>query len=204
MDYRRVLYTKCMTKHIQSKLRIVSYDKQRACKKNMYFVSFASDADMRFADHAVKRLRDVTLKPIQQPSSPTLERYRISTFTHRSLFFFTTLLPRIFSNRRSTCIAHRPTALRWDNRALEARAPRLLDPCQSNHQSSGSSSSNALKPRGSVTLNNHGNLVTKQTVFNGMDKTQVIDNIRSCVNAVETARNAADKLYHRYGKLSLT
>ena len=203
MDYRRVLYTKCMTKHIQSKLRIVSYDKQRACKKNVYFVSFASDADMKFADHAVKRLPNVTLKPIEPPSSPTLERYRISTFTHRSLFPFLILRPRIFSNRRSTCIESRPTVSRRDNRAIEARAPRVLDPCQSNHQSSGSLSSNALKPWGSVTLNNHVKFVARQTVFNGMDKKQAIDNIRSCVNAMETERTAADKLCHRYGKLSL-
>lgn len=65
MEYRRVLYTRKFTAEMKSKLRIMSYDKRRSAKGNVYFVTFASEVDMKLAERAAKRLRNVTLKPYQ-------------------------------------------------------------------------------------------------------------------------------------------
>ena len=66
MVYRRVLYTRHMTEGLKSKLHIVSYDKRRAAKGNVYFVTFASESDMRLADRISRNIRNITLKPFRQ------------------------------------------------------------------------------------------------------------------------------------------
>jgi hypothetical protein len=65
MKYQRVLYTKKLTLELKSKLRIVSCHRCRSLKGNVYYVSFASDLDTKYADRISKHLRNVTLKPFQ-------------------------------------------------------------------------------------------------------------------------------------------
>lgn len=65
MKYQRVLYTHTLTPELKSKLRIISYNKRRSLKENVYYVSFASDGDMKYADRISRHLRNITLKPFQ-------------------------------------------------------------------------------------------------------------------------------------------
>ncbi|CAF1542310.1 unnamed protein product, partial [Rotaria sordida] len=52
----------------------MSYDKRRSLKGNVYYVSFASDADIAYADRISKRLRNITLKPFQPRYASEVQR----------------------------------------------------------------------------------------------------------------------------------
>ncbi|CAF1131153.1 unnamed protein product [Adineta ricciae] len=73
MKYQRVLYTNKFSAELKSKLRIVSYEKRRSLKGNVYYVSFASDADITYAGRICKRLRNVTMKPFQSRSADEIQ-----------------------------------------------------------------------------------------------------------------------------------
>lgn len=68
MKYHRVLYTHQLTPELKSKLRIISYNKRRSLKGNVYYVTFGSDEDMKYADRISRRLRNITLKPFHSRS----------------------------------------------------------------------------------------------------------------------------------------
>ena len=86
MEHRRVLYTKNLTEQVISKLRILSYDKRRAKKGNVYFVTFASQSDMTLADRTAKRLRDITLKPYQPSVTGSKSKSpRVNDGKHKSV-----------------------------------------------------------------------------------------------------------------------
>lgn len=89
MKYQRVLYTKDLTLELKSKRRIVSCRRCRSLKGNVYYVSFASDFDTKYADRISKHLRNVTLKPFQprRVSEPQCES-RIKTSDHRESLAF--------------------------------------------------------------------------------------------------------------------
>ena len=74
MKYQRVLYTKKLTAELKSKLRIASYNKRRSLKGNVYYVNFASDVDIGYADRISKHLRNITLKPFQPRSASATQR----------------------------------------------------------------------------------------------------------------------------------
>ena len=83
MKYQRVLYTNKFSAELKSKLRIVSYDKRRSLKGNVYYVGFASDADIAYADRICKRLQNVTMKPFQSLSSREIEcEHRTERYEH--------------------------------------------------------------------------------------------------------------------------
>lgn len=73
MKYQRVSYTKKLTTDLKSKLRIVFYEKRQSLKGNVYYVSFASDLDAKYADRISKRLRNITRKPFQPRSSTEVD-----------------------------------------------------------------------------------------------------------------------------------
>lgn len=78
MKYQRVLYTKNFSAELKSKLRIASYHKRRSVKGNVYYVNFACDADITYADRICKRIRNVTMKPFQSRSVDDIQ------YQHRS------------------------------------------------------------------------------------------------------------------------
>jgi hypothetical protein len=137
MKYQRVLYTNKFSTELKSKLRIVSYDKRRSLKGNVYYVSFASDVDIEYADRTCKRLRDVTLKPFQSRSSNETEHERRSSRfnqekTHassssssmcsRSPSFNLTNVP--IDN--SSYVTTESNSLRRDSESVEERTTRIL------------------------------------------------------------------------------
>ncbi|CAF1513575.1 unnamed protein product [Adineta ricciae] len=105
MKYQRVLYTNKFSSELKSKLRIVSYDKRRSLKGNVYYVRFASDADIAFADRICKRLQNVTMKPFQS---------RSTTVTSNPVI-------------KSNAVIFKSNSLRSDNKASEESSIQVLD-----------------------------------------------------------------------------
>lgn len=132
MEYRRVLYTRNMTEQLKSKLRILSYDKRRARKGNVYFVTFASESDMKFADRAARRLRDITLKPYQHSVSGYKSNSRITNDKKQASILPSTAdsLPHIdvsrFCESDPARIALRQHSSHSLKETLEERAVRVL------------------------------------------------------------------------------
>jgi hypothetical protein len=109
MKYQRVLYTKKLTTELKSKLRIVSYDKRRSLKGNVYYVSFASDLDAKYADRISKRLRNITLKPFQPRCSSELQlESGTKTFEHHDNLGSSSVL--LTSSSSSSSISLLPTS----------------------------------------------------------------------------------------------
>ncbi|CAF1657314.1 unnamed protein product, partial [Adineta ricciae] len=90
---------------VLSKLRIVSYDKRRSLKGNVYYVRFASDADIAFADRICKRLQNVTMKPFQS---------RSTTVTSNPVI-------------KSTTAISKSNSLRSDNKTSKESSIQVLD-----------------------------------------------------------------------------
>ncbi|CAF3915536.1 unnamed protein product [Adineta steineri] len=136
MKYQRVLYTNQLTAEIKSKFGIVSIDKRLSSKKNVYFVSFASNADMKIADRIAKRIRNITLKPIQAISSDIQYEHRISIHNNRKSLLSSSTSPTFFSppitlsflsNSNSQCTTRQSSSpVQQANETLEERAKRIL------------------------------------------------------------------------------
>ncbi|CAF3336755.1 unnamed protein product [Rotaria socialis] len=189
MNYQRVLYVDKFTSELKSKLRIVDFHRKQSLKSNVYFVKFASNADMEYADRACKRLRDLTLKPFQLSSFKTQHEHQIGTCSHRealtpsssssipSLSPATTLT--FLSDFPPSSITCQPGSLRRPNETLEERAMRVLGPIIASRESVVSTP-------------------TLQSI--NVNKKQLVDHIQSCLSAMKTAQRAADELYqlHRH------
>ncbi|CAF3380779.1 unnamed protein product [Rotaria socialis] len=189
MNYQRVLYVDKFTSELKSKLRIVDFHRKQSLKSNVYFVKFASNADMEYADRACKRLRDLTLKPFQLSSFKTQHEHQIGTCSHRealtpsssssipSLSPATTLT--FLSDFPPSSITCQPGSLRRPNETLEERAMRVLGPIIASRESVVSTP-------------------TLQSI--NLNKKQLVDHIQSCLSAMKTAQRAADELYqlHRH------
>jgi len=134
MKYQRVLYTDKFTTELKSKLRIVSYDKRRSLKGNVYYVSFASDADIEYADRISRHLRNVTLKPFQSRSASEAQRKnRISKCSQQeslaspSIPSSSTPIPFLSPPTTLTFLSDcQPSSLRCADETLEERAMRIL------------------------------------------------------------------------------
>ena len=140
MKYQRVLYTKKFTSELKTKLRIVSYEKRRSLKGNVYYVSFASDSDIKFADRACKRLQNVTLKPFQPRScaqarcehqfSPCKNDTRPSSLSSSPISFRSPPTTLTFLSDSSSSFTTSPSDFsRRTNETLEVRAMRILSSC---------------------------------------------------------------------------
>ncbi|CAM4830100.1 unnamed protein product [Rotaria magnacalcarata] len=190
MNYQRVLYVDKFTSELKSKLRIVDFHRKQSLKSNVYFVKFASNADMEYADRACKRLRDLTLKPFQLSSFKTQHEHQIGTCSHQealtpssssssipSLSPPTTLT--FLSDFPPSSITCQPGSLRRPNETLEERAMRVLGPIIASRESVVSTP-------------------TLQSI--NLNKKQLVDHIQSCLSAMKTAQRAADGLYqlHRH------
>ncbi|CAF1684274.1 unnamed protein product, partial [Adineta ricciae] len=103
MKYQRVLYTNKFSSELKSILRIVSYDKRRSLKGNVYYVGFASDTDMAYADRICKRLQNVTMKPFQSRSPRGVEYQRRSERCEQAETYPSA--PSAFSPSSSTNVA---------------------------------------------------------------------------------------------------
>jgi hypothetical protein len=136
MRYQRVLYTDEFTPELKSKLRIVSYNKRRSLKGNVYYVSFALDADIKYADRACKRLRNVTLKPFQSRDyRKTQYKDRLNTFSQRRTVVLSPIPLKslsttvtFLSDCPSTSITSESGSVRRANETLEEHAMRVLGP----------------------------------------------------------------------------
>ncbi|CAM4845524.1 unnamed protein product, partial [Rotaria magnacalcarata] len=171
------------------KLRIVSYDKRRSLKGNVYYVSFASDADIKFADRACKRLHNVTLKPFQVRSCEKTqcqdrfskcnnEKRLSSSFIPSSSSSSSSSSPisflspptvlTFFRDSNSSFVTSQSDSSRRIDETLEERAMRVLGSC--------------------IETSNRN------------EKQQVIENVKSCLQAMKTARQAADNLCQLYSR----
>jgi hypothetical protein len=150
MKYQRVLYTDKFTRELKSKLRIMSYNKRRSLKGNVYYVSFASDADIEYADRISKHLRNVKLKPFQPRSTSKVQREnRMSICSHQESLASSSILSTSASisflsppttltflhDGHSASIASEPSSLQRADETLEERAMRILGPCIPTRQS---------------------------------------------------------------------
>lgn len=141
MKYQRVLYTNKFTTELKSKLRIVSYNKRRSLKGNVYYVSFASNADIEYADRTSKHLRNVTLKPFQSHRVCDAQcENQMSIIRHQESpvlpFVPSSSSPISFSSVSTTlsflddcpsgCITSEFSSLRRTDETLEKRVGRIL------------------------------------------------------------------------------
>jgi hypothetical protein len=131
--YQRVLYTNKFTTELKSKLRIVSYDKRRSLKGNVYYVSFASHADIEYADRISKHLRNVTLKPFQSSCASEAQRKnQMSTcieqesLTSLPISFSSPTTLSFLTNSDSTLITSETDSLKSIHETLEEHAMRVL------------------------------------------------------------------------------
>ncbi|CAF4360364.1 unnamed protein product [Rotaria sp. Silwood2] len=209
MKYQRVLYMNKFTKELKSKLRLVSYDKRRSLKGNVYYVSFASDADIEYADRACKRLHNVTLKPFQSRSSvETQYERRFSTRNHKKTISLSCaplsatpfLSPRtmlsFLPDNNSSFITSQSASLRCTNETLEEHAMRVLGPCIDINR--GVTPSRVLQSIDLISSAPGANFTESQVTSNRKEQQQLINNVQSCLSAVKTARQAADDLCQLY------
>lgn len=143
MKYQRVLYTSMFTTELKSKLRIVSYDKRRSLKGNVYYVSFASDGDIEYADRISRHLRNVILKPFQPRSTFEAQREKRIVTCSRQESLASSFIPSSSSSSvpflspstsltfihdcLSTSITSESRSLGRVDEALEGRAMQVLD-----------------------------------------------------------------------------
>ncbi|CAF1590778.1 unnamed protein product [Rotaria magnacalcarata] len=203
MNYQRVLYVDKFTSELKSKLRIVDFHRKQSLKSNVYFVKFASNADMEYADRACKRLRDLTLKPFQLSSFKTQHEHQIGTCSHQealtpsssssipSLSPPTTLT--FLSDFPPSSITCQPGSLRRPNETLEERAMRVLGPIIASRESVVSTPT--LQSINLVSSSSDVNIVKSYVTLNIKNKKQLVDHIQSCLSAIKTAQRAADELY---------
>ena len=141
MKYQRVLYTNKFTAELKSKLRIVSYDKRRSLKGNVYYISFASNADIEYADRITKHLRNVTLKPFQSHNvcdaqcenqmkitkhQESLVLSSVSSSSSPTSFLSLPTTLSFLDDCPSACIASEFSSLRHANETLEERVSRIV------------------------------------------------------------------------------
>lgn len=220
MKYRRVLYTKKLTAELKSKLCIASYDKRRASKKNVYFVTFASYADMKLADRISKRLPNVVLKSYRSclfkaQCKPRLNKQSEKKFISSSSSPLPSIPPSpslssisfssppvtltFLRNCHSTSITPQRSPVRRSNETLEERAMRILGSSIAARQCD--SIMPSLEP---PNFENHYpdvSLIESDSARNLKGKEQLIDNVQSCLNAMKTARQASDELCQLHGKV---
>ncbi len=201
MKYQRVLCTNKLTEEMKSKLHIVSFDKRRSCKGNVYFVSFASDADMKLADGIAKRLRNIALKPIQLFSSDTQPEHQINVCSNQeSLLSSSPTTLSFLSNFHSTFITPQPSPLQQADETLEERARRILGTRIAIHENS--QSIPTLKPSNCVSSDVDVNSRNNYIIHYEKDKKQLTDNVKSSLKTMEMARHFADHLCQLYSKIS--
>ncbi|CAF1324980.1 unnamed protein product [Adineta steineri] len=186
MKYQRVLYTNKFTSELKSKLRILCYDKRRSLRGNVYYVGFATDADIAHAERVSKRLHNITLKPFQ---SRSVNKDHSST-SHTSFLSPPTTLSFLPDNESSSMTA-RSESLRRANETLEERAMRILGPRILKHQSV------TITPT-VINLGSDVNVIKNPSTSNIKNKEQLIDNIQSCLQAIRTARGVADEVCQLY------
>jgi len=210
MKYQRVLYTNRLTAEMISKLRIISFDKRRSLKKNVYFVSFASDADMKIADRIAKRFHNITLKPIQHFSSDNQNEQQISICSNQErLLSLSSASPlpfltpptnlSFFPNCHSIFIPSQPSPAQRADETLEERARRILGSRIESHQNGASIPT--LQPTNFVSSGADVNLNNSYITRYEKDKKQLIDNVKSCLKTMEMARQTADHLCQLHSKI---
>ena len=207
MLYRRVLYASQLTEQLKSKLRIISCDKRPACKGNVYFVRFASEADMKYADQVSKRLKNVTLKPLQRsdPESRSKERLSVRKTQATAPSSPIRLSPAITAHSTlpgcdSSCTASQKSPLRRADETLEERTMRVLGRCATAHPCA--TTTDAPPRPNSATSMTNVNLVRTSVMSNENDKKQLIEDVQLCLSAMDTARRAIDELKRLEDKIA--
>ena len=216
MKYQRVLYMKNFTSELNAKLRILSYDKRQSLKGNVYYVSFASDIDIKFADRACKRLHNVTLKPFRPRSSAKTQcEHQFKVYNNEkslasssipsssSLPIHCLSPPRrltFLSNNKSSFNTRQSDSSRHPDETLEERAMRVLAPGIESRRSKISLSSFQLLNL--IRLASDIDLVGSEETSNRNEKQQLIDNVKSCLNIMRAALQAANNLSQLYSKNS--
>lgn len=209
MKYQRVLYTKTLTAEIRSKLRIVSYEKRRSFKNNVYFIGFASDIDAKIADRRVKRLRNVTLKPIQSLSTDIQHGHRLDANTNPQIPSPTTSVqllspPNMLSFlpcAQSTLIESQNSSVKVSE-TLEERACRILGPLIALQRDHGSITpvQSAKSVCSSSRINHHP---TDMDVNAGQnDKREILGSVQSCLKIIKLGQEAADRICELHSRIS--
>jgi len=205
MKYQRVLYTKRLTAELKSKLRIASFDKRRASKRNVYFVSFASTADMKHADRIAKRIRDITLKLVQRfptdtPRKRLINDKSLPSSTACSTSLSATAIRSAIPNKRSTFVTPEPSSAQRVEETLEERAVRVLGARVVIDENTETIPASQAANFASCGIDANSSDV--YTIGYERNRQQLIDGMKSCLKTMETARQAADRLCHLYSKIS--
>jgi hypothetical protein len=194
-------------------LRILSYDKRRSLKGNVYYVSFASYADIEHADRACKGLRNVTLKPFQplpcpktQPKHDINKNTRQRTIPSSSIpstasatsFSSPCTAVNFLADCHSSFITPRSDSLRPTKEILEERAMRIFGSRMVGCQDFTTMST--VQPPNIISSGPNVSHIESRLTSNEKDKEQLIDNVQSCLRAMETAHCVADELCQLYSR----
>ncbi|CAF1684516.1 unnamed protein product, partial [Rotaria sp. Silwood1] len=183
--YQRVLYTSEFTDELKQKLRIVRYDKRKSLKGNVYYIGFSSESDAHYATKLANKLPNLTVKPFQPKttriSSPKQSAIRFSPSSEfPSLPSTLSYLPPDWYHARS---CSQPNKHERTGETLLERGQRLLGLCSE------------ISPSSSI-----GSNISKSTVhlierhISPTDnlKRVLIEEIKSCLDAIDCTREAAD------------
>ena len=206
MSYRRVLYTSKLTEQLKSKLRIIACHKRPACKGNVYFVCFASEADMKYADRAARRLRNVTLKPFQRSDSESgreerigISQAQVTTPSSPVRLSLAITAHTTLSDCDSACTASERSPSRRADETLEERTVRVLGPCAAGHPCT--AQTYASRRPDFVSSMPNVNRVHAGVISNENDKKQLMVDVQVCLSAMDTARRAIDELKRLQGEI---
>ncbi len=185
MKYQRVLYTSEFTDELKKKLRILRYDKRKSLKGNVYYVGFSSEEDAQYATKLAKKLPNVTMKPFQpkntKVSSPKQSTSRFSSSPEfLSLPSTLTYLPENWYCVRS---CPQPDTYARTGETLLERGQRLLG-LRFEAQPTPSADFVTSKPI--------VRLVERHISPTDNLKRVLIEEIKSCLAAIDCTRQAAD------------
>nr|AEN94419.1 hypothetical protein [Adineta vaga] len=182
MKYQRVLYTNKFSTELKSKLRIASFDKRRSLKGNVYYIGFASDADMSYADRICKRLRNVTMKPFQL-RSPDEVQYQRRSKQYEQEENHGSPSPTIAFIAGTNC-----DTVIYSSKQINNQVVELV---------SGIQASNFVSH---FNINDNKNfLYNIDYLFSILkSKQQLIDDVQSCLNVIKTTQRAADDVYQNF------
>jgi hypothetical protein len=196
MKYQRVLYTSEFTDELKKKLRILRYEKRKSLKSNVYYVGFSSEADAQYATKVANKLSNITMKPFQ-PKTTKVSSPKQSTNQFSSSPEFPSLpatLTYLQENWYCVRSCHQPDTSARTGETLLERGQRLLGlRCEA--QTTPSADFVISKPV--------VRLAERHISPTDNLKRVLAEEIKSCLAAIDCARQAADDFCRFNGENNL-
>jgi hypothetical protein len=196
MKYQRVLYTSEFTDELKQKLRILRYDKRKSLKDNVYYVGFSSEADAQYATKLANKLSNITMKPFQ-PKATKISSSKQPTDQFSSSPEFPPLpstLTYLSENWYCVHSSSQPDTYARTGETLLERGQRLLG---LPFEAQPTASANFVTSKPVVRL------VERHISPTDNLKRVLAEEIKSCLAAINCARQAADDFCRFNGKNNL-